>query len=95
MKAIVGKKIGMTQVFDEAGKVIPVTVISAGCWVVQKKTVESDGYEAVQVGFDDKKDKHVRMPQKGHFAKAGVKPKRLLLEFRGPSELEVGAEIKV
>jgi large subunit ribosomal protein L3 len=95
VKAIIGKKIGMTQVFDEAGRVIPVTVISASGWVVQKKTKETDGYEAVQVGFDPKKDKHVRKPQKGHFAKAKVKPTRVLREFRGPSELEVGAEIHV
>jgi large subunit ribosomal protein L3 len=95
VKAIIGKKIGMTQVFDEVGRVIPVTVISAACWVVQKKTKETDGYEAVQVGFDPKKDKQVRMPQKGHFAKAGVKPTRVLQEFRGPSDLEVGAQIHV
>ena len=93
MKAILGKKVGMTQVFDEAGRVVPVTVIQAGGWVVQKKTKEIDGYEAIQVGFDPKKDKHVKKPQKGHFAKAGVKPTRMLMEFRGPSELEVGAEI--
>ncbi len=93
MKAILGKKVGMTQVFDESGRVIPVTVVLAGGWVVQKKTKETDGYEAIQVGFDPKKDKHVKKTEKGHFAKAGVKPTRLLMEFRGPSELEVGAEI--
>ena len=95
MKAIIGKKIGMTQVFDEAGKMIPVTVISAGtCWVVQKKTTEIDGYEAIQVGFDPAKEKRVTKPRKGHFAKAGVTPTRVLTEFRGASDLEVGAEIK-
>ncbi|HET9233412.1 MAG TPA: 50S ribosomal protein L3 [Candidatus Eisenbacteria bacterium] len=93
MKAILGKKVGMTQVFDETGRVVPVTVIQAGGWVVQKKTKDTDGYEAIQVGFDPKKDKHVKKPEKGHFAKAGVKPTRMLMEFRGPSELEVGAEI--
>jgi large subunit ribosomal protein L3 len=94
MKAILGKKVGMTQVFDESGRVIPVTVIIAGGWVVQKKTKDTDGYEAIQVGFDPKRDKHVRKPQKGHFAKAGVRPTRMLMEFRGPSELEVGTEIR-
>ena len=94
MKAILGKKVGMTQVFDESGRVVPVTVIIAGGWVVQKKTKDTDGYEAIQVGFDPKKDKHVRKPQKGHFAKAGVRPTRMLMEFRGPSELEVGVEIR-
>jgi large subunit ribosomal protein L3 len=93
MKAILGKKVGMTQVFDEAGRVVPVTVVLAGGWVVQKKTKDTDGYEAIQVGFDPKKDKHVKKPEKGHFAKAGVRPTRLLMEFRGPSELEVGVEI--
>jgi len=94
MKAILGKKVGMTQVFDESGRVIPVTVIIAGGWVVQKKTKDTDGYEAIQVGFDPKRDKHVRKPQKGHFAKAGARPTRMLMEFRGPSELEVGTEIR-
>ncbi len=95
MKAIIGKKIGMTQVFEKDGTVVPVTVISAGpCWVVQKKTRDTDGYDAVQVGFDPAKDKRVTKPRRGHFAKAGVKPTRQLQEFRGASELEVGAEIK-
>jgi large subunit ribosomal protein L3 len=93
MKAILGKKVGMTQVFDESGRVVPVTVIIAGGWVVQKKTKDTDGYEAIQVGFDAKKEKHVKKPERGHFAKAGVKPTRMLVEFRGPSELEVGVEI--
>jgi large subunit ribosomal protein L3 len=94
MKGIIGKKVGMTQVFDE-GIMVPVTVISAGtCWVVQKKTAETDGYDAIQVGFDPAREKRVNRPGKGHFAKAGVKPTRVLLEFRGASDLEVGAEIK-
>ena len=82
-KCIVGKKIGMTQLFDENGKVIPVTVVEAGpCVVVQKKTTENDGYEAVQIGFGDISDKAVNKPRKGHFAKAGVANKRELREFR-------------
>ena len=82
-KGIIGKKIGMTQIFDENGKIIPVTVIEAGpCVVVQKKTVENDGYNAVQVGFGDKKPAKVNKAQKGHFAKGDVAPKRTLREFR-------------
>ena len=82
-KGIIGKKIGMTQVFDENGNVIPVTVIQAGpCTVVQKKTVEKDGYASVQLGYADIKDKHVTKPMKGHFEKAGVAPKKVLKEFR-------------
>ena len=82
-KAIIGKKIGMTQIFDEAGKVIPVTVVEAGpCVVVQKKTAENDGYEAVQLGFGEISDKNVNKPMKGHFAKADVAAKRTLKEFR-------------
>ncbi len=82
-KAIIGKKIGMTQIFDEAGKVIPVTVVEAGpCVVVQKKTVENDGYSAVQCGFGDIREKLVNKPMKGHFAKADVALKRTLKEFR-------------
>lgn len=82
-KAIIGKKIGMTQIFDEKGKVIPVTVVEAGpCVVAQKKTVEKDGYEAVQVGFGDQKPQRVTKPLKGHFEKAGVAPKTTLREFR-------------
>ena len=72
-KAIIGKKIGMTQIFDENGKVVPVTVVEAGpCVVVQKKTIEKDGYEAIQVGFGEIREKLVNKPRKGHFAKAGV-----------------------
>lgn len=75
-KAIIGKKIGMTQIFDENGKVVPVTVVEAGpCVVVQKKTVESDGYDAIQVGFGEIREKLVNKPKKGHFAKAGVSVK--------------------
>ena len=80
---IIGKKIGMTQIFDEIGNVIPVTVIEAGpCVVAQKKTVENDGYDAVQLGFMDVKEKHLTKPVKGHFEKAGVAPKKHLKEFR-------------
>ncbi len=82
-KALIGKKIGMTQVFDEKGNVVPVTVVEAGpCVVVQKKTVENDGYDAVQLGFGDLSANRVNKPQKGHFAKADVAPKRALREFR-------------
>ena len=82
-KGIIGKKIGMTQIFDEIGNVIPVTVIEAGpCVVTQKKTAENDGYEAVQLGFIDAKEKQLSKPAKGHFAKAGVAAKKHLKEFR-------------
>lgn len=82
-KGIIGKKIGMTQIFDETGKVIPVTVVEAGpCVVSQKKTVENDGYAAIQVGFGDLKAHRVNKPMKGHFAKGNVAPKRTLREFR-------------
>ena len=82
-KGIIGKKIGMTQVFDEAGKFIPVTVVEAGpCVVVQKKTVENDGYNAVQLGFGDIRAKRVNKPLQGHFKKADVALKRTLKEFR-------------
>lgn len=96
-KCIIGKKIGMTQLFDEAGRVIPVTVIEAGpCVVVQKKTTENDGYEAVQLGFGEISDKAVNKPRKGHFAKADVAVKRELREFRlvDCSSLNVGDIIK-
>ena len=83
MKAILGKKLGMTQIFDEAGNVIPVTVIEAGPEVVtQVKTVETDGYNAVQVGFEDQKPQRVNKPLTGHFEKAGVVTKKYLAEFR-------------
>ena len=82
-KAIIGKKIGMTQIFDESGKVIPVTVVEAGpCVVVQKKTIENDGYEAVQLGFGEAKVSRVNKPMKGHFDKADVACKKQLKEFR-------------
>ena len=96
-KCIVGKKIGMTQLFDENGKMIPVTVVEAGpCVVVQKKTTENDGYEAVQLGFGNISEKAVNKPLKGHFAKAGVALKRVLREFRldDCSALSVGDIIK-
>ena len=96
-KGIIGKKIGMTQIFDEAGKVIPVTVVEAGpCVVVQKKTVENDGYEAVQLGFGDIRAKRVNKPLAGHFKKADVAMKRTLKEFRFEdiSSLNVGDIVK-
>lgn len=97
-KAIIGKKIGMTQIFDEKGKVIPVTVVEAGpCVVSQKKTVENDGYASVQIGFGDLKAHKVKKPMAGHFAKAGVAPKRTLREFRfdDTDAYNVGDIIKV
>ena len=95
-KAIIGKKIGMTQIFSPEGKVIPVTVIEAGpCSVVQRKTNETDGYEAVQLGFGDVKEKHVTKPLKGHFAKSGVSLRKVLKEFRlDEITLGVGDEVK-
>ena len=82
-KGLIGKKIGMTQLFDEKGNVIPVTVIELGpCPVVQKKTVETDGYDAVQLGFGEVKVQRVNKPVKGHFAKANVAPRKYLKEFR-------------
>ena len=96
-KAIIGKKIGMTQIFDENGKVVPVTVVEAGpCVVVQKKTSDNDGYEAIQVGFEEIREKLVNKPRKGHFAKAGTTLRRTLKEFRleDISQYEVGQEIK-
>ncbi|MEG0664375.1 MAG: 50S ribosomal protein L3 [Clostridia bacterium] len=96
-KAIIGKKIGMTQIFDEIGKVIPVTVVEAGpCVVVQKKTIENDGYCAIQVGFGEISEKNVNKPRKGHFAKADVAAKRILKEFRFDSidEINIGDIIK-
>ena len=82
-KGLIGKKIGMTQIFDEKGNVIPVTVVEAGpCAVVQKKTVENDGYKAVQMGYGDQKAQRVNKPMKGHFAKSDVAPKTVLKEFR-------------
>ena len=96
-KALVGKKVGMTQIFDEAGKVIPVTVIEAGpCVVAQVKTVETDGYDAVQLGFGEVKETKLNKPEKGHFAKAKVANKKHLREFRLDSleGMTVGTELK-
>jgi large subunit ribosomal protein L3 len=97
-KAILGKKLGMTQIFNEAGKIVPVTVIEAGpCVVLQKKTVENEGYNAIQVGFSDKRENLVNKPIKGHFAKAGVTTyKRFIRELRleDISTYELGAEFK-
>ena len=96
-KAIIGKKVGMTQIFDETGRVIPVTVIEAGpCTVAQKKTTEKDGYESVQLAFGDCADKKLTKPELGHLKKAGITAKRHLKEFKldNASELEVGTEIK-
>lgn len=96
-KFIVGKKIGMTQLFADNGKVVPVTVVEAGpCVVTMKKTVENDGYEAVQVGFGDVSPKGLNKPRKGHFAKAGVANKKVLKEFRiqDMSGLNVGDLVK-
>lgn len=96
-KGILGKKLGMTQVFAADGKIIPVTVVEAGpCVVVQKKTQATDGYTAVQVGFGALKEKHATKPAKGHFAKHGVKATRYLREFRldNIDALNVGDEIK-
>ena len=82
-KGIIGRKMGMTQIFDEKGNVVPVTVIEAGpCVVTQKKTVENDGYAALQLGFGDVSAKHVNKPMKGHFDKSDVAPKKTLREFR-------------
>ena len=91
-KAIIGKKVGMTQIFDESGKVIPVTVVEAGpCVVTQKKTVETDGYTAVQLGFGDVAEQKLSKPEAGHLKKAGVAPKKYLKEFK----LEASAEMNV
>ena len=96
-KGLVGKKLGMTQLFDANGNVVPVTVIEAGpCVIAQKKTVENDGYEAVQVGYGDMKASKVNKPMKGHFAKGDVAPKKVLREFRfeDTSAYNVGDIIK-
>lgn len=96
-KAILGRKVGMTQIFDANGKIVPVTVIEAGpCVVVQKKTVEKDGYDSIQVGFADIRERLVNKPRKGHFAKAGVSVKRFVKELRleNAADYAVGQEIK-
>lgn len=97
-KVVLGRKVGMTQILTDEGKAIPVTVIEASpCVVTQKKTVETDGYTAVQIGFEEVRETLLNKPQKGHLNKAGVKPLRVLREFRveNVDEYEVGQEIKV
>ena len=82
MRGLIGKKIGMTRIFDDSGNMVPVTIIEAGpCAVTQLKTVKSDGYDAVQVGYLDKKTKHLTKALQGHFDKSGVSPKKILVEF--------------
>ena len=96
-KAIIGKKVGMTQIFDEAGKVIPVTVVEAGpCVVTQKKTVETDGYTAVQLGYGDIAEKKLSKPEAGHLKKAGVEAKKHLKEFKldNAAEMNIGDVVK-
>ena len=96
-KGIIGRKVGMTQIFDEKGNVIPVTVIEAGpCVVAQVKTVETDGYDAIQLGFGEVKDKHINRPEKGHFTKAGIEAKKHLREFRleKVEGVKIGDELK-
>ena len=96
-KAIIGKKVGMTQIFDESGKVIPVTVVEAGpCVVTQKKTVETDGYTAVQLGFEDIKEAKLTKPEAGHLKKAGIEAKKYLKEFKleNAAEMNVGDVVK-
>ena len=98
MSGILGKKIGMTSIFDENGQMIPCTVIEAGpCYVTQIKTKGTDGYDAVQLGFDEIKERLVNKPMKGHFKKGGVKPLRLISEFRNfnGTKLELGQEVRV
>lgn len=96
-KAILGKKLGMTQVFTQEGEVVPVTVIEAGpCVVVQKKSQETDGYESIQLGFGEVKESRINKPLQGHFKKANVAPKKYLAEFKlkDITSYEVGQEIK-
>ena len=97
MPGLIGKKVGMTSVFSADGKNVPCTVIEVGpCVVTQVKTTEKDGYEALQLGFEDKKDKHTTKPMAGHFKKAGVSPKRHLAEFKGfEGEYKLGDAITV
>ena len=97
MSGIIGKKIGMTQLFDDDGNVVPVTVILAGpCPVTLVRTAEKDGYDAVQLAFEECKDKHLSKPELGHLKKAGLKHgMRHLVEFRGPTELKVGDTVTV
>jgi large subunit ribosomal protein L3 len=95
MLGLIGKKIGMTSIFNEEGKLIPCTVVEAGpCVVTHIKTMDSDGYDAIQLGYGDKKEKNTAKPQKGHFAKAKVAPKAKLVEFRNPqAEVALGEVI--
>lgn len=96
-KGLIGKKVGMTQIFDEKGLIVPVTVIEAGpCVVSQVKTVETDGYNAIQLGYGDVKDKHINKPEQGHFAKSKIANKKHLREFRLDSieNVKVGDELK-
>lgn len=98
MSGILGKKIGMTSIFDDNGQMIPCTIIEAGpCYVTQVKTKDRDGYDAVQLGFDEIKERLVNKPMKGHFKKVGVKPLRLLSEFRNVNgaQFELGQELRV
>ena len=98
MTGILGKKLGMTSVFDEKGQSIPCTVIEAGpCTITQIKTIERDGYTALQVGFDDRPERSVNRPEAGHLKKAGSAPKRLTREFRGfdVSKFQLGGELRV
>ena len=98
MKNMLGRKVGMTQIFKEDGSVVPVTVIQAGpLYVVQKKTVEKDGYNAIQIGFESIKENRINKPAKGHFDKSEVEYKKYLREFRvgNPDEFQIGQEIKV
>lgn len=98
MSGILGKKIGMTSIFDDNGQMIPCTIIEAGpCYVTQVRTKDKDGYEAVQLGFDEIKERLVNKPLKGHFKKSGVKPLRLISEFRNfnGSQFQIGQEVRV
>jgi large subunit ribosomal protein L3 len=98
VSGILGKKIGMTSLFDENGEAVPCTVIEAGpCYVTQVRTQAKDGYDAIQLGFDEKKDRLVNKPSKGHFAKAATKALRLMREFRGVNgtSMKAGDEVKV
>lgn len=98
MSGILGKKIGMTSIFNERGESVPCTVIEAGpCYITQIKTKDNDGYDAIQLGFEDKKESLVNKPMIGHFKKSNMKPKKILREFKGfdVSKLQVGAELKV
>lgn len=98
MSGILGKKVGMTSIFDDNGQMIPCTIIEAGpCYVTQVRTKNKDGYEAVQLGFDEIKERLVNKPLKGHFKKSGVKPLRLISEFRiiNGTQFQVGQEVRV